>query len=84
MSSLIAKGSFGEVFSHNDYVVKKVQITSEEEDDQIVYSTIREVAFLRKIEHPNIIKMIDVSIQKDKNNQPECHIILEHGGISLS
>jgi serine/threonine protein kinase len=84
MSSLIATGSFGEVFSHNDYVVKKVQITSEEEDDQIVYSTIREVAFLRKIEHPNIIKMIDVSIQKDKNNQPECHIILEHGGISLS
>jgi serine/threonine protein kinase len=84
MSSLIAKGSFGQVFSHNNYVVKKVQITSEEEDEQIVYSTIREVAFLKKIQHPNIIKFVDVNIQKNEKNTPVCNIILEHGGISLS
>lgn len=77
--SFIAEGSFGQVFTNGNKVVKKTKLVDENEDEQIVYSTIREIAFLKKFKHPNIINLIDAKIVSD-----ECHIFLEHGGITLS
>ncbi len=77
---LIGKGTFGKVFAIDEDVVKKVKLVDNNDDDeQVVYSSIREVAFLKKFQHPNIIKLKGANIIK--NN---CFIEMEHGGTSLS
>ena len=76
--SFIAEGSFGQVFTNGNHVVKKIKLIDTTEDDPIVYSTIREVAFLKKFKHHNIIQLRDIKLEKDI-----VHISLDHGGITL-
>jgi serine/threonine protein kinase len=77
--SLIAEGSFGQVFKNGNHVVKKIKLIDANEDEPLVYSTIREVAFLKKFKHHNIIQLHDIKLEKDV-----VHISLEHGGITLT
>ena len=77
--SLIGEGSFGQVFKNGNHVVKKIKLIDANEDEPLVYSTIREVAFLKKFKHHNIIQLHDIKLEKDV-----VHIYLEHGGITLT
>jgi len=77
--SLIGEGSFGQVFKNGNHVVKKIKLIDTNEDEPLVYSTIREVAFLKKFKHHNIIQLHDIKLEKDI-----VHISLEHGGITLT
>lgn len=77
--SLIAEGSFGQVFRSGNHVVKKIKLIDTNDDEPVVYSTLREIAFLKKFNHHNIIRLHDVKLEKDV-----VHMSLEHGGITLS
>jgi len=85
MSSLIGVGGYGSVYqSDNDTVIKRVKLIDYEYENEpeVEYTTLRELAFLNLIKHPNIVKKISQSINEKYNDMVD--IKLENAGISLT
>lgn len=65
----IGEGTYGVVFKAKDtstgevYALKKIRLESE--DEGIPSTAIREIALLKELQHPNIVKLHDV-IHTDK------------------
>lgn len=83
---VVGKGSFGNVTLHNsNQVIKQVKlIENEDENDpnsqtQVVYSSIREMAFLSSFKHTNIANLTNYKV-----NGNNIEIGLENGGVSLA
>lgn len=84
---IIGKGSFGNVFLNSfNHVTKNVKLIDRRDIDdpdsetEIVYSTIRELAFLSCFRHKNIANLI----YKYQHNSNEIDICLWNGGKSLA
>lgn len=76
----VNKGTFGKVYLKNNTIIKKVKLVKQNDDDEtIVFSSIREIAFLKVFKHPNIIELYK---QKIVNNEVELY--MENGGQTLS
>jgi serine/threonine protein kinase len=82
---LLASGSYGKVFkTYDGKIIKRVELVSNEVENEpeLSYTTIRELAFLSKFKHPNIISK---SCCKIKGEIPSnVDIYLHDGGITLS
>lgn len=83
--SLIGSGSYSKVYSSNDNtVIKKVVLINQDEDDDepdLEYTTIREIAFLSLFKHPNIVSKVS---QKVYDSLPcSTDIKLNNAGIDL-
>lgn len=69
----IGDGTYATVFKARDYntgkyvALKKISI--ENDDDGIPPTTIREIAILKRMKHPNIITLQEVFFHCDKNNK---------------
>lgn len=82
---LVASGSYGKVFkTHDGKIVKRVELINNEVEDEpeLNYTTIRELAFLSKFKHPNIIAKTSYKIRGEIPSNVD--IYLENGGITLS
>jgi serine/threonine protein kinase len=88
MTTLIATGGYSQVFSNSfDTVTKRVELISkcDENDDndeeEIQYTTIRELAFLNLFKHPNISSK--VSEKLSSSGYYNIDINLKYGGVTL-
>lgn len=85
---LIATGGYSKVYcAFDSTIVKKINLINYEEDGKdsepdLEYTTIRELAFLNLMKHPNIVSKISQSICKGL----PCHvdIKLKNSGVTLS
>lgn len=55
----IGQGAFGSVYKVGDVVIKKMKV-----DGGIQYTSLREIAFYKCANHPNIIEFVDVKYKK--------------------
>jgi serine/threonine protein kinase len=80
----IGVGKYGGVYKAFDQklgiivAIKKIKIENEKEG--IPISTIREVVFLKGIKHKNIIELLDIIIDNEKN---KIYMILEFVDLDL-
>ncbi|ETN71619.1 hypothetical protein NECAME_04651 [Necator americanus] len=69
--STINSGTYGVVYkaehkeTHQQVAIKKIRL--EFEDEGIPATALREISMLRELDHPNIVKLIRVSIQVRNN-----------------
>ena len=83
---VVGKGSFGNVYlSSNNEVIKRMKLIEHSHEDdlssetEIVYSTIREIAFLSCFKHENIANLTFI-----KRIHNEVDVGIEFGGQSLA
>ena len=82
---LVASGSYGKVYKTLDNrIIKRTSLVSHEVENEPVleYTTIRELAFLSNIKHPNIISKHSQDLKGGIPSLVDIH--LDNGGISLS
>eukprot|EP01017_Pseudomicrothorax_dubius_P002192 TRINITY_DN0_c914_g1_i5.p1 TRINITY_DN0_c914_g1~~TRINITY_DN0_c914_g1_i5.p1 ORF type:complete len:307 (+),score=87.75 TRINITY_DN0_c914_g1_i5:50-970(+) len=66
----LGEGTYGVVYKARDkqtkdiYAIKKIRLESEEEG--IPSTAIREIALLKELQHPNIVRLVDVIHSKNK------------------
>lgn len=80
----IGIGKYGRVYKAYDQklnrfvAIKKIKI--ENESEGIPISTVREVVFLKGIKHKNIVELLDIVIDQEKN---KIYMILEFVDLDL-
>lgn len=93
MEYQVGRGTFGDVFkarstlnSEKYYAIKVIK--NEEEKDGFPITALKEIEALRNIDHPNVIKMVDISTYRTdlkSSNLKTCIVFeyMEHdlGGI---
>lgn len=62
----VGEGTYGIVYKARDRVNNKIvalkRIRLENEDEGVPSTTIREISLLRELEHPNIVKYVEIFI----------------------
>lgn len=67
---LIGKGTYGVVYKARDtdsgeiFALKKIRLESE--DEGIPSSAIREIAMLKELQHPNIVRLVNILLTDKK------------------
>jgi len=98
LSRWIGKGAFGQVMLAEDLgsgrtvAIKRVSAPSGHNCEQNLLRLLREISLLRRLDHPNIIKILDVlplstdgsrSMSSASENVFDCYIVMEYGGCTL-
>lgn len=81
---MLSSGSYGKVFkTFDNKIVKRVELVSHERENEpeLEYTTIRELAFLSNFSHPNIISKEKQTVAYGIPSHVD--IYLKYGGISL-
>jgi serine/threonine protein kinase len=97
LSRWIGKGSFGQVMLAEDLgsgrfvAIKRVTALSGHCREKNMLRLLREISLQRRLDHPNIVKILDVlpiaDGSRSRNSAPEdsfdCYIVMEYGGCTL-
>jgi len=82
----LGRGAYGVVTKlekDEKSVVMKSFISNSKSGEGVRVDTIREISILRRLNHPNIVKIIDVLDFDTKNEDSPIHMILEYASASL-
>jgi serine/threonine protein kinase len=70
----LGEGTYGVVYKGKDretgniVAIKKIRISSRDDDEGIPQTALREIGLLRALSHPNIVKLLDVDAEASKLN----------------
>lgn len=70
----LGEGTYGVVYKGRDreagntVAIKKIRISSRDDDEGIPQTALREIGLLRALNHPNIVKLLDVEADDTKLN----------------
>jgi len=70
----LGEGTYGVVYkgrdreSGNTVAIKKIRISSRDDDEGLPQTALREIGLLRSLNHPNIVKLLDVEAEDSKLN----------------
>jgi serine/threonine protein kinase len=70
----LGEGTYGVVYKGRDrntgdvVAIKKIRISSRDDDEGIPQTALREIGLLRALTHPNIVKLLDVEAEDSKLN----------------
>merc|ERR1712100_1005936 len=70
----LGEGTYGVVYKGRDketgstVAIKKIRISSRDDDEGIPQTALREIGLLRALTHPNIVKLLDVEAEDHKLN----------------
>ena len=98
LSRWIGKGAFGQVMLAEDLgtgrsvAIKRVSASNGHNCEQNLLRLLREISLLRRLDHPNVIKILDVlplstdgsrSMSAAPEHIFDCYIVMEYGGCTL-
>merc|ERR1719453_108886 len=70
----LGEGTYGVVYKGRDketgntVAIKKIRISSRDDDEGIPQTALREIGLLRALNHPNIVRLLDVEAEDSKLN----------------
>jgi serine/threonine protein kinase len=98
LSRWIGKGSFGQVMLAEDLesgrfvAIKRVSTLAGHDRDRNMLRLLREISLQRRLDHPHIVKIVDVlplnaAVASPRSSAGEsaldCYIVMEYGGTTL-
>lgn len=97
LSRWIGKGSFGQVMLAEDLgsgkfvAIKRVSTLTGPDREKNMLRLLREISVQRRLDHPNIVKILDVMPITDSSRPKssahedsiDCYIVMEYGGCTL-